>query len=200
MMRISLREIMILVFGFALALAGLTAGGWVASFAIALVLVLTTAMAIVALVGQGRWVVFAKGFLIAFLFYAAPHIYVGSSELDPYGKLPSTRLWGPVYERLVRRQYFDIRTGEPLPYYDPTENPASAPGVFGISANITARESPDRATFMLLAHAVAAVVFAYCGGKFALWIHDRGLRGHRQERTASKPAGEPAGNTEPPAE
>jgi hypothetical protein len=68
-------------------------------------------------------------------------------------------------------------TGEPLPDYDPTTAPiggGSVPGMptFG-GAPVGMKETPDRAAFMSVAHALLAMVFGYAGSKFAIYIHRR---------------------------
>ena len=171
--QISVRKLMLVVFVAGLGLAGLSTGGWMASAMLFIVIIVTTALAIVAFVGHGPFRAFAIGFLIPWLTYVGSHAYVGSSELDPYGKLPTTKLIRPVYELLVRREYINVNTGQPVPNYDPTQKRGLGGGGFGGGPPINVKESPDRATFMMLAHALFATAFAYAGGKFAVWVDRR---------------------------
>jgi len=179
--QISLRELMLVMLVVGLMLAGLTTGGWFASLLLLLIIVVSTALAIVAFVGHGRRRAFAVGYLIPLFVYIAIHAYAGASELDPfaYVTLPTTKLWGPVFEQLVRRDYVDSFTGEFVAKYDPTKNQAflgggSGGGGFGGGGggpSFSIREIPDRKTFMLLAHALVAMALGYAGGKFALCVH-----------------------------
>jgi hypothetical protein len=171
--QISVRELMLLLFVVALGLASLSTGGRIASLTILLLIAVVTALAIVACVGRGKWRSFAIGYLIPFSFYVVPHAYVGSSELDPYGKLPTTRMFQPLFEQLVRREYVNSFTGQPVPNYDPTTNQGFGGGGFAIGPPVSAKETPDRTTFMLLAHTLFATVLAYVGGKFAVWVSYR---------------------------
>ena len=168
-----MRELLLVVFVAGLGMAGLSTGGWMAAGTIFLFIMMTMALAIVAFVGHGQLRAFAIGFLIPWLSYLGAHAYVGSSELDPYGKLPTTNLFRPVYERIVHRQYIDLNTGKPLPDYDPTKVSGLGGGGFAGGPAVFVTESPNRTTFMTLAHALCATALAYLGGKFAVWVNGR---------------------------
>ena len=124
--------------------------------------------------------------------YAASIFAVGSSELDPYeGKLPTTKLIEPAFRLVVRQEWFNVNTGEPVPGYDPTTAstpepapmpeypPTIMPPTGGGSATgfapppVGLKETPDRTTFMFVAHALLATVFGYAGSKFAVYVYRR---------------------------
>ena len=169
--QLSVRELMLLVFVTGLGLAGLCTGGWIASLGVLMLTTVAMALGIVAVVGHGHDRLFAIGFLIPLMIYMGVHAYVGPTELDAYGKLPTTRLIQPIYELLVRVEYIDSNTGKAIPNYDPTKNPGLGGG--GAAPPVTLKVIPDRETFMTLAHALFAVTLAYIGGKFAVWVAGR---------------------------
>jgi hypothetical protein len=174
---------MLIVFFVGLGLAGLAMGGWIAPLAILFLMMLVTALTIAAFVGHGELRCFAIGFFISWIAYVVPHALVGSSELDPYGKLATTRLWLPVYERLVRREFVDFQTGKVIPNYDPANPPTGMRGM-GMGSM---KETPDRAEFMMLAHALIAAAFAYAGGKYAVWIDSRSaVSANRKQQTKER--------------
>jgi len=172
--RLSVRELMLLVFVTGLGLAGLCTGGWIASLCVLMLITAAMAFAIVAFVGHGHRRSFAIGFLIPLIIYIGVHAYVGPTELDPYGKLPTTKLIRPIYELVVKLEYIDFNTGKSMPNYDPTKNPGLGGG--GFAPPVTVKETPDRTTFMTLAHALFAVTLAYVGGKFAVWAAGQPMR------------------------
>jgi hypothetical protein len=181
--QLSVRELMLVVFIVGLGLAGLSMGGWIASITMLFLMMSVTALTIAAFVGHGELRCFAIGFVISWIAYVVPHALVGSSELDPYGKLATTRLWLPVYERLVRREFVDFQTGKVIPNYDPA-NPPKGMGGMGMGGM---KEAPDRAEFMMLAHALFAAAFAYAGGKFAVWLDSRSaVSANRKEQAKER--------------
>jgi hypothetical protein len=192
---------MLVVFIVGVGLAGLSIGGWIASITILFLMMSVTALTIAAFVGHGELRCFAIGFVISWIAYVVPHALVGSSELDPHGKLATTQLWLPVYERLVRREFVDIQTGKVIPNYDPANPPKRSQGLGGMGgmggmgmggmggSPVSMKESLDRAEFMMLAHALFAAAFAYAGGKFAVWIDSRsaGSANRKEQAKERKP-------------
>lgn len=160
-----------------LGIAGLSTGGVVASIVIAVAIVVTTAFAIVAFVGRELLRSFAIGFLVPVVIYSATLFWIGNSELNPYeGKLPTTKIIRPVFELIVKREYVDVTTGKLVPDYDPTANVGIGVGGFGGSP-VGVRETPDRTTFMSLAHVLLGMIFGYVGAKFAVWIERKQSNG-----------------------
>ena len=179
--RFTLRELMLVVLFAALGIAGLSAGGVLASIAVGIAIVVTMGSAIVAFVGRDELRAYAIGFLVPVLSYAAIVLSIGKSELDPYdGHLPMTRLMRPAFELVVETTYVDAFTGEPVPDYDPAidQNPMSG---LGMGGGPLVSESPDRRTFTSLAHVLFAMLFGYCGAKFAVWVHTKQTRTLRSE-------------------
>ncbi|MFO0916614.1 MAG: hypothetical protein U0795_26910 [Pirellulales bacterium] len=167
-MQLKLREFQSIILFTAVAIAGLLSGGIVASFAIGATIVVTIAFTIIAFVGRGELRSSAIGFIIPACAYAAIVFAMSDTELDPFGRLPTTRLFGPVFELIVKREWEDLRTGQPISDYDFAAipgGPGSGPAVPHI-----VREAPDRYVFMLLAHAAFAMLFGYLGSKFAVCI------------------------------
>lgn len=174
-LQISVRELLFIVFVAGVGLAGLLRGGWVGLSTVMMLCVLATAFMIMAFVGRGQRRAFAIGYVIPVLVYIAPHAYVGfsdSSEIDFYRKLPTSKLLRAAYEQVAREERFDVVSGAIVSDYDPmSSQPLGGGGI--ANASIATRERPDRATFLLLAHALWASAFAYAGGKFAVWARGR---------------------------
>lgn len=161
----SLREILFVVLFAGLGLAALRAGGVVASFVVFLAIVVTMGLAIVVFVGRRTIQAFAIGFLIPTIAYGVAVYALGKSELTPNGKLATSRLLAPLYRVMVKQIWTNFSTGEVVPDYDPATDPD--PG----GSMMTMTESPDRLTFMSLGHILLAMIFGYCGAKFAVIVH-----------------------------
>ena len=69
------------------------------------------------------------------------------------------------YMLIMKREYTNTMTGEPVPDYDP--------GTQSMGGTISVNVTPDSTAFMSLAHVLLAMVIGYAGGKFALWVHQR---------------------------
>ena len=95
---------------------------------------------------------------------------VGSSEVDPHmGELPTSKILGPIYEKVVERTWVDINTGKELADYDPQAS-ATTSNIFIGPAAMLRSETPNRTTFMSLGHVMVALLLGYVGGKFALVV------------------------------
>jgi len=161
----------------AITLASMRMGGPLAVVALIAVGLLAIALLIVALVGRDNRRAYAIGFLVPFLVYAAIHSFTGHDELEPYDDfaLPTTRSFQRPYMTFRTLTWIDLATGKSIPDYDPTADPSlHSGGVGGIGSapKVTGRETPDRATFSLLAHSLIAVSLAVIGAKFAVLIHN----------------------------
>ncbi len=169
--QVTLRELMLGVLFIGLGCAGLLTGGVMASIFLGGAFIVTIGFAIVALVGRDELRATAIGFLVPVIAYAASIIAVGSPELDPYGNLPTTKLIRPAFELIVRQEWINPTTGQPMPAYDPTTAPMgpSGPTFNGLPVHI--RETPDRTAFMSVAHALLAMLFGYAGSKFAVFVY-----------------------------
>jgi hypothetical protein len=171
--QLTLRELMLGVFFVGLGCAGLVAGGLMATIVLGVVLITIMGVGIVAFVGRDEVRAAAIGFLIPVFVYSVSIYSLGSSELDPYeGKLPTTKLIEPAFRVIVRQEFIDAMTGEPMPGYDPTTAPVGGGGSFGLSS-VSLKETPDRTIFMSVAHALLAMVLGYAGSKFAVYVYHR---------------------------
>jgi hypothetical protein len=171
------RELMLGILIIGLGCAGLLAGGVMAAVFLGGAMIVAMGFAIVALVGRDELRAAAIGFLVPVVGYAASIYAVGSSEMDPYGNLPTTKLIQPAFHAIVRVEWINVMTGEPMPDYDPTKA-SSDPGSIGglptfAGATVGAKETPERTTFMSVAHTFLAMVFGYVGMKFAGYVYRR---------------------------
>ena len=164
----TIREGLILVFVAGFAVASLSVGGIVASLFLIFALVLVTAFAISAFVGREDLRTYAIGFVLPVFLYSLILFAFGASEFNPHnGKLPTTNLMGPLFEGMVKLEYVD-KDGNVVQDYDPAKKPTSGGG-FG-TPTIYPRQTPNRITFMSIAHTILAMLAGYLGGKFAQFI------------------------------
>jgi hypothetical protein len=192
--QVTIRELMLLMLFFAAGLGGLSTGGLLAFVVIGIAAILTTGIAIVAFVGQQEKRAWAIGFIIPAITYTATILFVGSSELDPYkGRLPTTQFFRPLHRLIMKTAWVDVNTGKIVPDYNPaTAPPRSAGGGFG-AGGMSILETPDRTTFMWLAHVLLATMFGYAGAKFAVYIHRLAPRDARTGDEQSDPPKSPMG-------
>ena len=135
--------------------------------------ILVMGLAIIAFVGRDQPKVFAIGFLLPLLVYAATVLAAGSNELDPYdGRLPTTIALRYAHQALVTTTWTDSATGKVVPDYAPAKDPnwGSGGGAFG-GPSMMIHEHPDRPTFMSLAHFILAMMMGGIGGKFAVFVY-----------------------------
>jgi hypothetical protein len=171
--QLTLRELMFGVLFIGLGCAGLFAGGVMASLFLGGALIVTTAFAIIALVGRDEPRAAAVGFFVVVIAYAASILAVSSPELDPYeGKLPTTKLIQPAFRLVVRSEWINVVTGEPIPDFDPS-NPGPYGAIGPAGPPVGLKETPDRTTFMSVAHTFLAIIFGYIGMKFAGYVYRR---------------------------
>ena len=170
----TIRELLLFVLFFGAGLGGLSNGGLFASVVLGVAIFVTTGFAIVAFVAQDELRACAIGFLIPVISYAVTILSVGSSELDPYqGKLPTTKLLQPAHRLIVKTEWINVMTGVSVPDYDPATDVNRGGGGGGFGGTVVFRETPDRNTFMSLAHVLMAMMFGYAGAKFAVFVHHR---------------------------
>jgi hypothetical protein len=102
------------------------------------------------------------------LFLNGPHRSEGNLELDvQYGRFPTSRAVKYLFPPTETIQWFDGRTNELLPNYDPANPPP------GIRAYNRTRRTPDPATLMAVAHSWWAMLLGYSGGRFARVVYLR---------------------------
>ena len=168
--QLTLRELLLGILFLGLGCAGLVAGGVMATIVLGVELIIIMGVGIVAFVGRDEARAAAIGFLVPVVVYAASIYALGSSELDPYdGKLPTTKLIEPAFRVIIRKEWINAMTGEPVPGYDPTKAPVGGGGF----ASVGLKETPDRTTFMSVAHALLAMLLGYAGSKFAVYVYRR---------------------------
>ena len=164
----TIREGLVLVFVSGFAIASLSSGGIVASLFLTFAMALVAIFAISAFVGRIELRTYAIGFIVPVFLYSLILFMFGASEFDPCeGKLPTTKLMRPLFEGMVTNEYID-QSGRVIKDFDPSKTPISGGG-FGPPA-ITFRETPDRITFMSIAHTILAMFGGYHGGKFATFV------------------------------
>jgi hypothetical protein len=185
MFRFTIRELGLLTAFLAVGCAGLKyANAWWWSALALGTFVLLLAAIITALVGRGPWRAAAIGFSVAVLAYAILLRSVPiqantntSPELDPYnGTLPTSRLLLPVFKSMVRTKWIDGATGQEVRDYRPptvTGFGGGGFGGFGGNPSVYLQGTPQPENFMKVGHLLWALVFGYCGGRFAVWVHQR---------------------------
>jgi|GEM_PF-6443238 len=170
-LQISVRDMLLGVLIVGVGFAGLLSGGWVGSLAMLAGMLLFTALTIVAFVGHGPWRSFGTGYAIVFCIYLLPHLYFGRMGINTSWEPPTVGLWGSVYENIVKLEYFDAVTGRPLPSYTPPQAENIGGSMLSVPVgNVMTMPTPDRETFMLTAHLLAATLLACVGGKFAVAV------------------------------
>jgi hypothetical protein len=182
MHRLSLRSIFVLVAVCAVAIASFrhASDGWQTTIvSVAIVTFLLAVIAAVVDLGQRRAAAIGCAASMATyglaLLLSAP---LGSTiaenrEFNPStGRLPTSLLLRPIYERAAEVGWVDVRSGKQA-----GEFPESAPVNTGDSASITTGEIPDRETFMIIGHAWWALVLGCGGGWTARYAYLRRTRG-----------------------
>ena len=170
-LQISVRDMLLGVLIVGVGFAGLLSGGWVGSLAMLAGMLLFTALTIVAFVGHGPWRSFGTGYAIVFCIYLLPHVYFGPMGINTSWEPPTVGLWGAVYGNIVKLEYFDAVTGRPVPSDIPPEAQDFGSSTIPVPVgNVVAMPTPDRETFMLTAHLLAATLVACVGGKFAVAV------------------------------
>lgn len=173
-MKFTIRELLLMVSYAGVALTALRLGGVFASVVVLLFSIVTLGVAIIAFVGREQGKVFAIGYLVASVLYGGVHFASGSNELEPYsGRLATTRIIRPLFEAMAVGTWVDSETGEEIPNYDPSADPAryGGGGMSSGASMVTYKEAVDRSTFMTVAHMLFAALFGWLGGKFALYVH-----------------------------
>ncbi|MEM8667951.1 MAG: hypothetical protein AAGG48_10570 [Planctomycetota bacterium] len=172
----SLRELMLIVAVVAFGIAGLWLDAAGASALLAFTLCLVTVVAVYALVGSGRTRTFASGFVVAAFCYVAGCLFYTTflgGDIDRSAL--SNRVISPIYERVVRREYLNNNTGQPLPADDPNRDQIrSAGGFMGVNGkSIFVTETPNRIPFVDAFHALVLLAYSYLFGKLAVFVASR---------------------------
>jgi Ca2+/Na+ antiporter len=178
MIRLSLRSLLVLVAAIAVAIASFrhASDGWQTAM-VSIVLVIFLLVVIVSLIDRGRRRATALGCMITMAAYGLALLLsapLGSSiaenrEFNPStGRLPTSLLLRPLYERAADVGWVDVRTGKQA-----GEFPASASVNAGDSATITTGEIPDRETFMVIGHCWWALALGCAGSIGARLFYQR---------------------------
>lgn len=174
-MKFTTRELLGFTAFVGLTVASMRVGGLLAALTFTILAVAANALLIVAFVDCTRRRAFAIGFLVPLLSYAGIHVLSNRDELDPYEDLalPTTRCLQPLYQAVAKSTWVDFATGKELPGYDPATDPSRhfGGGMMSPQGMVRLRQTPDRATFTLLAHSLIAFRIGVAGAKFGLYIH-----------------------------
>ena len=195
MFRFTIRELGLLTAFLAVGCAGLKYANelWWSVLALGTFVLLLAAL-ITALVGRGPWRAAAIGFAVAVLAYAILLRSVPlsantntSPELEPYsGSLPTSRLLLPLFKSIVRTKWIDGSTGQEVPNYQPPSPGGFVGGGFGgLGTSVYLQATPQGDDFMKVGHVLWALVFGYCGGRFAMWVHRRSAAEPRANEQAA---------------
>ncbi len=183
MLRLSLRELLVLVAFVALAIVSLKYASdvWLAIVLAVTMLAFFVAL-IVAAVDRGPRQAFAIGFALTMAGYwlivmtgTKTVANVGSMNIEfdhMQGRLPTTRLLRYMHAAVEHGGYYDYSTGKEVPNYDPAER-ANTGGGFGGATSIGYREVPGREVFMPVGHCWWGLLLGYLGGLFAGFVYRR---------------------------
>ena len=179
MIRISLRQLMLIVLLVAVAILSLkfASAGWQAVIG-GLAMITLFAALVVAAVDRGPRQAFAIGYLLVMVSYGVIVLNGARSsgawgskslEMDQWeGRLPTTLLLRYIHMAVDKSEWFDDSTGKVVPNYSPP-----AGGGFG---SVRYREVPPREVFMPIGHYWWAILLGACGGIFARWVYLRRTR------------------------
>jgi hypothetical protein len=191
---LSLRELLALVAVIGLACVSLKfAGEWSWMALSGAVMLLTTALLIVAVIDRGARQAFAIGFMLtagvyAVMYFTSAIANGAGRELDPYdGSLPTTKILRPLFENVSTVQYTVQTSGGNRAFATHAEaetflksygGPAfytggGLGGGGGFNPGISFLETPARADFFSIAHLWWMLLFGYLGGRFGLFIFHR---------------------------
>lgn len=206
--RPSLRQLLVFIVLLAVAWAALKfASPLLAGMVTTVALLVCGVMAVYAFVDRGRRQAFAIGFtVVAVGFTYAVHTYDDENNLRA---LPTTQLLQWLHGQMAAEWMVDPSTGErvrrrhppepeaasiyyggsspPLPDFmsdSSTTSPYTRP--FGArQGNVVARYFPGIQEFVAVGNSLWALLLAYLGGKFAVWVYARRIE---RESGSSVPA------------
>jgi predicted PurR-regulated permease PerM len=174
--RLSLRELLMLIAMVALAIASMkyASPAW-RTCVYAITMAIFMWAAVIAVVDRGSRQAFAIGMVILMVIYgvlvvngAAGRSQGGNREMNPSsGRLPTTRIVKYLFPITESVQWFDRRTDQLLPNFDPAK---AQPGAAGYVQRIS---SPEPANLMPISHCWWALLLGYIGGRFARVVYLR---------------------------
>lgn len=191
-MQFSLREFFALTACLALGmLAMMFAWSWVSGALVLGTVILTTAMLIRGLLLRGNKQAFAIGFVTAAVVYAGLlHLHPGRDtdrEFNPWsGKLLTSRLMqDPVQWVTAQHNYFIDPSGNKTkkqPKGTVVQGGGGGLGGGGLGGGVFGGGGMPTVTYvsainqddvMVVAHSMWTLLFAYVGGKFAIWVYTK---------------------------
>jgi hypothetical protein len=170
--RISLRELLLLVALTALAVASIRypSASWRTAI-LTVTIVVFGGGSIVAIVDRGTRQAFAIGVVLTMIFYTflvRNGVESDSREYDPRrGRLPTTWISSYLYRPVVTVEWHDGLTGRKLDNFDPDNPPA------GVRAVQNTYSTPHHDVFMRVVHSWWLLLLGYIGGLFARFVYVR---------------------------
>jgi hypothetical protein len=175
MLRVTIRELLLVTAFVAGSLASLKYAGPVAWMVIAngaaACLMIAT---VVALVDRGRRQAIASGCAACLAIYLAMLSHTATSAR---GNWATDMLLERLNAAMMTQTWIERGTGQEVAY-DPQWK------VVGLPLNVGGSQSPSHSHFMAVGHMLWALVFGYLGSRFAAWIYARRL--HEQGSTPAR--------------
>ena len=188
MLRISLRQLFVLVALVALAIVSLKYASFFWQGVIGLLAMFALfAAAMLAIFERGPRRAFGIGCLLVMLSYAIAVLSGGppppgfpnmpqNPELDSqYGRLPTTHLLRTLHALLAERHWYDPNTGELVPDFDPSEHISVTMGP-PVQRAVLPQYTPSSELFTPVGHYWWAIVLGYLGGCFARFVNVRRMK------------------------
>lgn len=188
MVRISLREMFLLVLVVTLAIVSLIYASPLWQGIIAFIAMLMVMIAVIcSLVDREPRRAFAIGAGVAMVGYllivGTSQVFIGNGEFSGAGNFPTTILLEKFFAGINRSGYFDVKTGALIPQSE-LGALTSAPGGFspGIPGNtlqtssgrqVYYRDDPPFEIYIRTGHLWWAFLFGFIGGHFARYIYSR---------------------------
>jgi hypothetical protein len=176
MLRITLRELLVLTAFVAAGLAALKYAGDVT------LMIMTSgvhlclmAMTVIALVDRGRRQAIASGFTACVAIYLALLMFREPNALYWW---MTDKLLGRLHEAMVTETWVDLLTGQEVAF-DPQWR------VVGLPGNIGGKQSPRDIHFKGVGHYLWALLFGYLGSRLAAWIYARRVKAEETARAAA---------------
>jgi hypothetical protein len=174
--RVSLREILLLIAMIALAIVSMkyASTAWRTSV-YTITMAIFMGAAVIAVIDRGSRQAYAIGMFLIMVIYGALIVngavgrtQGGNREMNPEsGRLPTTRMVEYLFPITESVQWFDRRTNQLLPNFDPAN---ARPGA---AVYVRTTSTPEPANLMPIAHCWWALLLGYIGGRFARVVYLR---------------------------
>ena len=195
MLRVSIREMLLLVAAIALVIVSLWYASPLWQSVVGLIALAVTIMAVISgIFDRGPRQVFAIGMVVVMLGYlllvlSGTKYPTGmpqapgpaqNGEFDSRGRLPTSQLLDWLRNKVDRSGYVDATTGKMLPADDP-EIATISPGPSGQLQTSSGRQVypadlPPTENFMFTGHFWWALLLGYVGGRYAQFVYTRCIR------------------------